>query len=138
MSESPAFNSFQSLSMSGEFLDQRLMALMQSNNAEERWHLRIYRFDHEGRTNLVQTIVRPPAELKDVLTGTQIAIDGQWMMVANGQVDDGFGAVYMYRLEGVDPEIWELQQVIRPNVTMFDNFGSSIALSGFVTSDCFT
>ena len=129
--EEPAFNSFQSLSMSGEFLDQRLMALVQSNNAEERWHLRVYRFDHKGKTNLVQTKVLPPAELKDEMAGTQIAIDGQWMMVANGQVDDGFGAVYMYRLEHAgDPEVWEMQQVIRPNVTMFDHFGSSIALSG--------
>jgi hypothetical protein len=73
--------------------------------------------------------------LKDELTGTQIAIDGQWMMVANGQVDDGFGAVYMYRRghrreSAGDPEVWERQQVIRPMVTMFDGFGSSIALSG--------
>jgi hypothetical protein len=128
--EDPPFNSFQSLSMSGEFSDQRLLALVQSNNAEERWHLRVYRFDFAGTTNLVQTKVLPPAELKDELTGTQIAIDGQWMMVGNGQVNDGFGAVYMYRLEGVDPEIWELQQVIRPNVMMFDHFGSSIALAG--------
>ena len=129
--EDPAHNSFQSLSMSGEFLDQRLMALMQSNSAEERWYLRIYRFDYQGTTNLVQTKVPAPTELKEWLTGTQIAIDGQWMMVGNGQVDDGFGAVYMYRRSYAgDPEVWEMQQVIRPNVMMFDHFGSSIALSG--------
>ena len=125
------FQSFQSLSMSSDFLDQRLMALMNSNSAEERWHLRIFRFDYQGSTNLVQTKIPAPVELKDWLTGTQIAIDGQWAMVGNGQIDNGFGAVYMYRLEHAgNPEIWEMQQVIRPNVMMFDNFGSSIALSG--------
>src|SRR5688572_8848276 len=125
------FQSFQSLSMSSDFLDQRLMAVMNSNDAEERWHLRIFRFDYQGSTNLVQTKIPAPVELKEWLTGTQIAIDGQWAMVGNGQIDEGFGAVYMYRLEHAgDPEVWKMQQVIRPNVTMFDNFGSSIALSG--------
>jgi len=123
-------HTFQALAMASEFLDQRLMAVVQSNNAEEPWHLRIYRFHYDGSTNLVQGRIPAPTALKDALTGTQIAIDGQWAMVGNGRVDNGFGAVYMYRLEGVDPESWELRQVIRPNVTMFDQFGSSIALSG--------
>ena len=128
--EDPA-QGFVSLAMASDSLDQRLMALVQSNNAEERWHLRIYRFDFQGSTNLVQTIVPPPVELKDSLTGTQIAMDGQWAMVGNGQINNGNGAVYMYRLEGIGPpEVWELQQVIRPDAPMEDGFGSSIALAG--------
>ena len=125
------FQGFQSLTMASDSLDQRLMALVNSNDAEERWHLRIYRFDYQGSTNLVETRIPAPVELKNSQSATQIAIDGQWAALANGEVDNGFGAVFMYRLEHAgDPEAWKVQQVIRPNVTMFDHFGSSMALSG--------